>query len=125
MGGLLWKCQRILSFFFFSIAKLAFPGTYNFISELLVLIGISEKNISIMILAASGMLFSSVYSIWLFNRLVFGTPKVVYISAYKDVTRREYYLILPLVILTIIFGIVPDIILETTYFSIKNLVTYC
>ena len=50
---------------------------------------------------------------------------MVYISAYKDVTRREYYLILPLVILTIIFGIVPDIILETTYFSIKNLVTYC
>ena len=63
-GGLVMKMPTYsLFFFFFSIANLAFPGTSNFISELLVLIGISEKNISIMILAASGMLFSSVYSI--------------------------------------------------------------
>lgn len=125
-GGLVMKMPIFsLFFFFFSIANLAFPCTSNFISELLVLIGISEKNMSIMMLAASGMLFSSIYSIWLFNRLIFGTPKLVYIKKHQDLTKREFFLILPLVILTIIFGIVPDIILETTYFSIKNLVTYC
>jgi NADH:ubiquinone oxidoreductase subunit 4 (subunit M) len=78
-----------------------------------------------MILAASGMLFSSIYSIWLFNRLVFSSPKLVYIKKHQDMTRREYFLILPLVFLTLLFGIVPDIILETTYFSVKNLISYC
>jgi NADH:ubiquinone oxidoreductase subunit 4 (subunit M) len=68
------------------------------------------------------MLFSCIYSIWLFNRLVFGNPKLTYIKEHQDVTLREYYLIFPLIILTILFGIVPDIILDTTYFSVKNLI---
>ena len=124
-GGLVVKMPIFsVFFFFFSIANLAFPGTSNFISELLVLIGITEKNLSILVLSATGMLFSSIYSIWLFNRLIFGNPKILYIKNYQDMTFREYLLILPLVFLTLIFGIIPDIILETTYFSVKNLVFY-
>jgi NADH-quinone oxidoreductase subunit M len=125
-GGLVVKMPIFSIFFFlFSISNLAFPGTSNFISELLVLIGITEKNLSIMVISATGMLFSSIYSIWLFNRLIFGNPKLIYIKNYQDITKREYMLIMPLVFLTILFGVVPDIILETTYFSIKNLVFYC
>jgi len=125
-GGLVIKMPLFSSIFFlFSIANLAFPGTSNFISELLVLVGITEKNISIMILSATGMLFSSIYSIWLFNRIIFSNPKLVDITKHEDITTREWLLLLPLGGLTIIFGIAPDIILETTYFSIKNLITYC
>ena len=125
-GGLVIKMPIFsMIFFFFSIANLAFPGTSNFISELLVLIGITEKSISLMIIAAIGMLFSSIYSIWLFNRLIFGNPKLSFINNHQDITKREYFLIVPLVFLTALFGIIPDIILETTYFSIKNLITYC
>jgi NADH:ubiquinone oxidoreductase subunit 4 (subunit M) len=125
MEGWLLRCLSFQLFFFFTIANMAFPGTSNFISELLVLIGISEKNIAIMLLASLGMLFSSIYSIWLFNRLIFGSPKVVFIGKQQDITKREYYLILPLIVLTLVFGLIPDIIIETTYFSVKNLVTYC
>merc|ERR1712127_40095 len=121
-GGLVIKMPIFaIFFFFFSIANLAFPGTSNFISEVLVLIGIAEKNLSVMLIAASGMLFSSVYSIWLFNRLVFGNPKMLYIFEYQDMTRREYFIIFPLAILTILLGILPNIILESTYFTIKNI----
>lgn len=124
-GGLVIKMPIFaIFFFFFSIANLAFPGTSNFISEVLVLIGIAEKNLSVMIVAASGMLFSSIYSIWLFNRLVFGNPKLVYISEYQDMTRREYYIILPLAVLTVLLGVLPNIILETTYFTIKNITSF-
>ena len=125
-GGLVIKMPIFsIYFFFFSIANLAFPGTSNFISEFLVLVGMSEQNITITILAATGMIFGSIYSIWLFNRLIFGSPKLVYIKNHQDLTRREYYLIAPLLVLTVVFGIAPDIILETTYFSIKNLLTFC
>lgn len=122
-GGLVIKMPIFsIFFFFFTIANLAFPGTSNFISELLVLVGVVEKNISIMMISATGMIFSSIYSIWLFNRLIFGNPKLNYIKNYQDITSREYYLILPLLLLTILFGILPDIILDTTYFSVKNLI---
>jgi NADH:ubiquinone oxidoreductase subunit 4 (subunit M) len=63
-GGLVIKMPIFsIFFFFFSIANLAFPGTSNFISELLVLVGVAEENISIAILSATGMLFSCIYSI--------------------------------------------------------------
>lgn len=125
-GGLVIKMPIFsVFFFFFSIANLAFPGTSNFISELLVLVGITEKNITIMILAASGMLFSSIYSIWLFNRLIFGNPKLIYIKNHKDLTKRESIIMIFLVFFTILFGIIPEFILDITYFSIKNLITYC
>lgn len=63
-GGLVFKMPVFTSFFFiFSLANLAFPGTANFIGELLILLGTVDSNISIMLIAASGMLFSSLYSI--------------------------------------------------------------
>jgi len=63
-GGLVIKMPLFAFFFlFFSLANLAFPGTSNFIGELIILIGVAEANMSIMVLAASGMLFSSLYSI--------------------------------------------------------------
>lgn len=63
-GGLVITMPIFASiFFFFSMANLGFPGTCNFVGEFLILAGVTSKNISIMILTASGMLFSSLYSI--------------------------------------------------------------
>jgi NADH-quinone oxidoreductase subunit M len=114
-GGLVITMPIFASiFFFFSMANLGFPGTCNFVGEFLILAGVTSKNISIMILTASGMLFSSLYSIWLFNRLCFGNVKLQYIGKYKDLTGVEVSCLFPLIILTIIFGIAPDIILTYT-----------
>jgi len=124
-GGLVIKMPIFsIYFFFFSVSNLAFPGTSNFISELLVLVGLAEKNLTIAIFAATGMLFSSIYSIWLFNRLVFGNVKLTFIDNYQDLTQREFILLLPLVFFTLLLGLIPDIILEISYCSIKGLITF-
>jgi NADH-quinone oxidoreductase subunit M len=49
--------------FFFTLANMGFPGTSNFIGELLILVGIFEKNTTIMFLSATGIVLSAVYSI--------------------------------------------------------------
>jgi NADH:ubiquinone oxidoreductase subunit 4 (subunit M) len=124
-GGLVSKMPLFsLFFFFFSIANLAFPGTSNFVGEFIVLIGIAERNLSVMVIGAGGMLFSSIYSMWLFNRLIFGSLKTNYIEAYCDILRRDFYVLLPLVGATLFLGVFPGIILETTYMSIKVWMTY-
>jgi proton-translocating NADH-quinone oxidoreductase chain M len=121
-GGLVITMPIFASiFFFFSMANLGFPGTCNFIGEFLILAGATSKNMSIMILTASGMLFSSLYSIWLFNRLCFGNLKVQYIKKYKDLKGIEFFCLFPLIILTIILGVAPDVILGYTYQEIKCL----
>jgi len=105
---------------FFSLANLGFPGTSNFIGEFLILIGVVEKNTSIMVLTATGMLFSSIYSIWLFNRLCFGNIKIVFIKEYQDLTKREYFCLFPLIFLTVLLGVAPDIVFNYTSLAIKG-----
>ena len=124
-GGLVLKMPVFGTFFFFfCICNLGFPGTSSFIGELLVLIGVSEKNMSLMIISASGMLFSTIYSMWMFNRVLFGTLKLVYIENYVDLLRREYYIILILIAATLFLGISPSLLLELTYISVKNWVSF-
>ena len=119
-GGLALKMPLFsLFFFFFSIANLAFPGTSNFVGEFITLIGIDDRNMSVMILGASSMLFSSIYSMWLLNRLLFGTLKVNSIHIYCDMLKRDFYVLLPLVLATLLLGIAPGIVLETTCFTVK------
>ena len=63
-------------FFFFNIANFSFPGTSNFIGELLILVGILKSNIFIFLLVGFGILFGTCFSILLLNKVVFGTYKI-------------------------------------------------
>ena len=119
-GGIATKMPIYSSILlFFSLANLGFPGTSNFIGEFLILIGIIEENIVIMVLTAMGMLFSSIYSIWLFNRLCFGKNMIQTIQEYQDLTKREYFCLFPLIILTIFLGVAPDIIFNYTSSAVR------
>ena len=73
-----------------------------------------------MVLTATGMLFSSIYSIWLFNRLCFGNIKIVFIKEYQDLTKREYFCLFPLIFLTVLLGVAPDIVFNYTSLAIKG-----
>lgn len=40
----------------------------------------------------------------------------------RDLSRREFFVLLPLVFLTILLGIAPNIILDTLHFSVSSLI---
>jgi NADH-ubiquinone oxidoreductase chain 4 len=72
------------------------------------------------LLMSTGIVFSARYSIWLFNRICFGANSP-YLSYTNDVTRREYMVLLTLLIPTIVFGIWPNIILNDLHYSVSTL----
>mgnify|MGYP003959772909 FL=1 len=99
-GGLVIKMPIFsIIFLFFSIANMAFPGTTNFIGEFLVFLGAFERNFSISFIAAFGIIFSAIYSLWFFNRLVFSSTKIIYIPTFIDFNKREFLILLPLIFL--------------------------
>jgi len=49
-------------FFFFSIGNLGFPGTSNFIGELLIIIGVFNKNPFIAFFLGFGIILSAIYA---------------------------------------------------------------
>jgi proton-translocating NADH-quinone oxidoreductase chain M len=92
-----------LFFFILTLSNIALPPTVNFISELLIFVGTFKTFPIYTILSAFTILLSASYSIWLFNRIAFGPINSNYIiNMSLDITRREYYILLPLTILTII-----------------------
>jgi len=49
--------------FLFTLANMSFPGTSNFVGELLILAGVFSANSFVMVVMASGIVGSAVYSI--------------------------------------------------------------
>jgi NADH:ubiquinone oxidoreductase subunit 4 (subunit M) len=89
-GGLV-TVMPLFSFFFFAftLANMSFPGTSNFIGEILLFLGIFAQNSTTLLFSTAGIVLSAVYSVWLYNRVVFGALKTTYISRFSDISRRE------------------------------------
>lgn len=83
------------------LANTGLPGSCNFIGELIVFVGLIDKNFVVTFISVTGVVLSVLYSIFFFNRLVFGNLNVNYIITYKDMTTREIIIMGPLVILTV------------------------
>lgn len=107
---------------FFSFANLGFPGTSSFVGEILVLIGAFQISTSMVFLAAIGTVLAAAYSIWLFNRVSFGSLKLQYFSYFQDVSRREFWILLILVFMVLWMGVYPSVFLSEVHFSVANLI---
>nr|NP_150107.1 NADH dehydrogenase subunit 4 [Hyaloraphidium curvatum]AAK83429.1 NADH dehydrogenase subunit 4 [Hyaloraphidium curvatum] len=101
-------------FLFFTLANVAFPGTANFMGEFLIFTGLVNQNIMVTILASSGMLLTASYSMWLYNRMMFGAPASS-IDYYNDLTRMDWTVMVLLAIPTLWIGFYPNAILELVH----------
>jgi len=104
---------------FFCMANVGLPGTCNFIGELIVFVGLAERNFIILIIAVTGVVLSVLYTMFFCNRIIFGNLNVNYIFIYKDMTFRELAITTPLVFLTIFLGFSPNIIFDTILTSVS------
>lgn len=107
-------------FFIFTLANTGIPLSLNFLGEQLSLIGIWERSPIIAALGASGIVLSACYSIFLYNRLSYGSysPNLHHV---KDINRREFFLLISLLIPTIALGIFPNVILDSLHTSVSSL----
>lgn len=96
-------------FFLFTLGNIGMPGTSNFIGELLILIGIMYQGYYLgMFTAVLGIFFCTVYSMWLYNKIIFLIPKFSYVII-ADLYIFEIIVLFPLVIFIFFMGIKPSI----------------
>jgi NADH-ubiquinone oxidoreductase chain 4 len=103
-----------------TLANMSFPLTSSFVGEFLTLVGTFQNNITISILASTGIVLGAAYSIWLYNRIIFGTLSN-YINKYNDINKREFMILIPFMFLIILMGIYPDIFLDPMHVSVSNI----
>nr|YP_009048496.1 NADH-ubiquinone oxidoreductase chain 4 [Heterobasidion irregulare]AHK09749.1 NADH dehydrogenase subunit 4 [Heterobasidion irregulare] len=112
-------CFTIL-FLLFTLANTGIPLTLNFLGEQLALIGIWERSPIISALGATGIVLSACYSIYLYNRISYGVYSP-HLKPLKDLSRREFILLVSLLLPTIILGIFPNVILDCLHMSVTSL----
>lgn len=110
-------------FFILCLANCGVPLTLNFLGEFMSLYGIFERIPLLGLMASSSIVFSAAYTIYMFNRIVFGGRYPInFIVTISDINKREFYILYILVIFTVIFGIYPSIILDGLHYSVSSLI---
>jgi len=99
-------------FLIFTLANIALPGTSSFTGEFLLLTGIYKTNVITAVVSALGVILSGGYSLWLYNRVVFGNIKVNYTLKFTDVSLREFSIMFPLFLFVLLMGIYPTYFLS-------------
>lgn len=108
-------------FLIFTMANIALPGTSSFVGEFLLLLGIYKTNIVSAIIGATGVVLCGAYSLWLYNRIIFGNLKTAYTIKFKDLNFREFSILLPILFWVLFMGVYPSIFSDFLHSSIGNL----
>ena len=108
------------------MASVGLPGLNGFVGEYLTLFGSFQSkflnNPWFSILSASGVIFAAVYLLWMFQRVMFGTNDNPKNHGLTDLTRSEYWQLIPLVIFIVWIGVYPKTFLSRTELYAQTLV---
>jgi NADH-quinone oxidoreductase subunit M len=110
LGGLAAKAPRLAVFFMiFLLASIALPLTNGFVGEFMLLSGLFSFHPAFAALGGLTVIFSAVYMLWMYQRVMFGkTESVASTAEFNDLGRNEMLILIPLVILVFWIGIYPD-----------------
>jgi NADH-ubiquinone oxidoreductase chain 4 len=110
-------------FFILSLGNCGVPLTLNFVGEFMSLYGVFERLPLLGVFASSSIVFSAAYTIYMFNRIAFGGSFSKFFEAnISDVNKREFFILLTLVVFTVLLGIYPAPILDGLHYSVSSLI---
>jgi NADH-ubiquinone oxidoreductase chain 4 len=110
-------------FFILCLANCGAPLTLNFVGEFMSLYGVFERSVIYGVLASSSIIFSAAYSIYMYQRISYGGAySRMFEENMPDLNFREYCVLLPLVILTVVLGIYAAPILDGLNYSVSSLI---
>lgn len=92
-------------------AALGLPGLSAFISEVLVLIGAWQFSKPLTVVAASAVVLTAGYMLWMLQRVWLGPVNEKYADM-ADVDSRELIMLVPLAIIVIVLGVYPHAVLD-------------
>jgi NADH-quinone oxidoreductase subunit M len=122
-GGLVNRMPAYaLVFMLFTMANVGLPGTSGFVGEFLTLMGVFQVNTWIAVFAATGVILSAAYALWLYRRVVFGDLIKESLKSITDMTPRERMIFAPLIVMTLLLGVYPSLALDVIGPSVENLV---
>jgi NADH-quinone oxidoreductase subunit M len=109
-------------FMVFTLANVGLPGTGGFVGEFLTMLGAFAVNSWIAIFAATGVILSAAYALYVYRRVIFGELVKPALQTIRDLSPREFTILAPLVVVTILMGLYPKPVFDVTSASVANLI---
>ena len=112
-GGLKHVAPRLVAaFFVITLSSIGLPGLNGFVGEFLILIGAFRWDPRFATVAATGVILSAVYMLWMFQRVNYGHVTNSKNEGLKDLSVRERWVIWPIVAMAIVMGVAPSVFLN-------------
>src|SRR3984957_9613829 len=106
----------------FGLANTGVPGTSGFVGEYLVIVSAFKASFWYALLAATTLVLSAVYSLWLVKRVIYGPVGNDRVAALQDLNGREFLILATLAIAVLLVGIWPAPLLKIMQPTIHHLV---
>jgi len=110
-------------FMVFTLANVGLPGTGGFVGEFLTMLGAFAVNTWVAIFAATGVILSAAYALYVYRRVIFGELVKPALQTISDLNLREVAILAPLVVVTVLMGLYPKPVFDVTSVSVANLIT--
>jgi NADH-quinone oxidoreductase subunit M len=122
-GGL-WGVVPAFSALFMVVvlSSLGLPGLNGFVGEFLVLVGAFRTTPWLAALATTGIIFAAVYLLWMYERVIFGEVTHEANRGLRDLSAREWALLVPVVVLIVWIGVYPAAFTGKTEATIEALI---
>lgn len=121
-GGIA-KTMPLFSAFFmlFTMSNVGLPGTSGFVGEFMILLSTFKASFWVTFAAASTLVISATYTLWMYKRVFFGEVANDSVAALRDINVSEFLVFLLLGIAVLWIGLYPEPLLNILHTSIGNL----
>jgi NADH-quinone oxidoreductase subunit M len=107
-GGLATPMPIYATFFLFiMLSSVGLPLLNGFVGEFLVLSGAFQARQIYGIVAATGVIWSACYLLWMYQRLFYGQVTNPANKTLRDIDAREQLSLWPLVVASVVMGVAP------------------
>jgi NADH-quinone oxidoreductase subunit M len=128
LGGIALKAPKLTVLFgIIMLGSVALPLTNGFVGEFLLLFGIFKFNSFIAILSTLGVILCGAYSLWLYNKIIFGNIKNNHLVQFVDLDIKEVFILFTAAVIVLLLGIYPTILFEychsISYLFVSNFIS--
>ena len=121
-GGVVKVMPKFVTFFvLFSMANSGLPATSGFVGEFYVILGAIDYNFWIGVLAATSLILSASYSLWMVKRVAYGPVTNPEVSKMLDIDNREFLVLGLFAIFVLYMGIHPKPFTDVMHVSVQHL----
>jgi NADH-quinone oxidoreductase subunit M len=122
-GGLKHVMPRLTAvFLIITLASIGLPTLNGFVGEFLILLGAFASDWRFAAVAATGVILSAVYMLWMVQRVYYGPVTNPKNASLPDLSAREWAAAAPLAAAAILMGVVPTLFLAPMEPAVSRLV---